>query len=406
LELPRYVIRRWLKREGAWGYFWNLPGWARAAGCPVANEPLGTGYDEAKNRAEIILLPAFDAWRGGEVPAEADVPAKQGTLDWLFSEYRANRKFTKLPTRSRRNRESGLRLVGGHVMNDGRRLGTVRLTSITSAVVDALYEKLVIVRETDAQGNVIERERRPTVNLAMKACRRAWNVVARSHPGKLPFVNPFAQMGLTSSERETPTATFAELTAFRAKAKEMGYASLATAALISWEWVQRGIDVFATFDVSHYRPKERPNAVRVLHGKTHAEAWVPLLNKTGGAIYPELQAELDAIKRERIAGLMICRDTGDRAPWPTWPTEDNPDLTFMRRKVREIMRAAGLRNGLTFTSFRHGGFTEMGDAELTDRQIMAHGRHTTPKHLRRYVKQTSRQIEAGAKKRRAVRDAL
>jgi hypothetical protein len=32
------------------------------------------------------------------------------------------------------------RLVGGYVMNDGRRLGTVRLPSITSAVVDALYD--------------------------------------------------------------------------------------------------------------------------------------------------------------------------------------------------------------------------------------------------------------------------
>ena len=48
-------------------------------------------------------------------------------------------------------------------------------------------------------------ERRTTINHAMKSCRRAWNIVARRHPGKLPHVNPFAQMGLRSSERETPT---------------------------------------------------------------------------------------------------------------------------------------------------------------------------------------------------------
>jgi hypothetical protein len=48
--------------------------------------------------------------------------------------------------------------------------------------------------------------------------------VARSHPGKLPIVNPFASMGLQSSDRETPTATFSELQSFRAKAKEMGLA--------------------------------------------------------------------------------------------------------------------------------------------------------------------------------------
>jgi hypothetical protein len=57
----------------------------------------------------------------------------------------------------------------------------------------------------------------------MKTCRRAWNVVARKHPGKLPMVNPFAQMGLRSPDREKPTATYAELQAFRTKAVEMEY---------------------------------------------------------------------------------------------------------------------------------------------------------------------------------------
>jgi hypothetical protein len=173
-------------------------------------------------------------------------------------------------------------------ITNGRRLGTVRLTSITTAVVDALYEKLLIVRKTDAQGNVIERERRTTVNMAMKTCRRAWFLVARSNPDKVPIVNPFSKMGLESSHRETPAATFAELQAFRAKAKEMGYPSLATAALIAWEFVQRRIDIFATFEVAHYRPKERPNAVRVLHEKTREENWIPLFDETGVPLYPEL----------------------------------------------------------------------------------------------------------------------
>jgi hypothetical protein len=144
-----------------------------------------------------------------------------------------------------------------------------------------------------------------------------------------------------------------------------------------------------------------------VHEKTGEENWIPLFDDAGAPIYPELQAELDAIKRERIAGLMIRRDWGDRAPWPTWPIADRPDhmdLTYMGRKVKAIMRAAGLREELTFTSFRHGGFTEMGDAELSDRQIMAQGRHKSPKVLKRYVKRTTRQVAEGAKKRRAVRE--
>ena len=44
-----------------------------------------------------------------------------------------------------------------------------------------------------------------------------------------------------------------------------------------------------------------------------------------------------------------------------------------------------------------------GDAELTDREIMAQGRHKSVKVLPKYVKRTTRQITTGAKKRRAAR---
>jgi hypothetical protein len=48
---------------------------------------------------------------------------------------------------------------------------------------------------------------------------------------------------------------------------------------------------------------------------------------------------------------------------------------LVRHKVKDIIRAADLRDiraadlrdELTFTSFRHGGFTEAADADLTDR---------------------------------------
>ena len=70
---------------------------------------------------------------------------------------------------------------------------------------------------------------------------------------------------------------------------------------------------------------------------------------------------------------------------------------------RTDIRAAGLRDELSFTSFRHGGLTETGDAELTDRAILAQSRHTTVKVLPKYVKRTTRQIATGTKKRRAAR---
>jgi hypothetical protein len=391
LPLPRYVRRKPLK--GRWGYFFDPPTWARKQACPVAAEALGTDYHAAVLRAETILLPQFDVWRDGD-----DATASTGpSLDWVFSEYRADRRYVRLDVRTKRNHETGFRFVGGYVMKDGRRLGTMPLASITTAVVDALYDKLLVGKDG--------RERRTTINHAMKSCRRAWNVAVRRNPGKVPAVNPFARMGLQSSDRETPTATYTELQAFRAKAVEMGLPSLATAALIGWEWLQREADIFGSFDVTHYRPKERPHGVRVVHWKTREENWVPLFDDNGAPLYPELMAELDAVKRERIGGLMLRRDWGTRAPWPTWPTPEEIDLTHMSRKVKDVIRAAGLRDELTFTSFRHGGFTEAADADLSDAQMRAQGRHKSAKVLPRYAKRTMRQIVEGARKRRAQRTA-
>jgi hypothetical protein len=399
LRLPRYVERKPL--EAGWGYFWHLPTWAKKAGCPIHNEPLGLDYNAAVKRAEMILLPAFDAWRlGDDRAATAPAIAAVGTLDWMFAEFRADRRYSKLDPKTKRNHETGFKMVGGYTLKDGSRLGARRLVLMDTSVTDALYEALLPLKDDD--GNVIG-ERRTTVNHAMKSCRRAWNICARRNPGKLPLVNPFAQMGLRSSDRDTPNATYDDLQAFRAKAKEMGLHSLATAALIAWEWLQREKDVFATFDVSHYRPKEHPNLVRVVDKKTKQAGWVPLFDDDGSALYPELMAELDAIKRKRIGGLMLCRDWGACGPWPTWPQADMPDFTHMSRKVKEVIRAAGLRDELSFASFRHGGFTETGDAELTDREIMAQGRKATIKTLPRYVKRTTKQIVSGTKKRRAAR---
>jgi hypothetical protein len=133
--------------------------------------------------------------------------------------------------------------------------------------------------------------------------------------------------------------------------------------------------------------------------------WAPLFDETGAPLYPELMGELDAIRRERIGGLMLRRDWGERLPWPTWPNPDDKnlmDLTHMARTAKKVIRAAGLRDELTFTSFRHGGFTEGADADLTDAELRAQGRHKS-KVLPRYAKRTMKQVATAQKKRRATR---
>jgi hypothetical protein len=100
---------------------------------------------------------------------------------------------------------------------------------------------------------------------------------------------------------------------------------------------------------------------------------------------------------------MLRRDWGKHDPWPTFPKEDEIDLTHMSRKVKEVIRAAGLRDELTFTSFRHGGFTEAADSDLTDAEMRAQGRHKSAKVLPRYAKRTMKQVAKGIRKRQAAR---
>jgi hypothetical protein len=145
-----------------------------------------------------------------------------------------------------------------------------------------------------------------------------------------------------------------------------------------------------------------------MHPKNGTEIWVPLFDAAGAALFPELMKRLDLLKANRIGNksLFFVRDWVDRSrktplPWAT--ARGGIDLVQKRTKV--VLRAAGLREDLSFTSFRHGGFTELGDAELSDAQIRALSRQKSSKIVAGYVKRTEKQIVEGTHKRRATRPA-
>ncbi len=79
------------------------------------------------------------------------------------------------------------------------------------------------------------------------------------------------------------------------------------------------------------------------------------------------------------------------------------DLDYLRSTVKKVIRAAGLRGELSFTSFRHGGFTEGADADMSDAELRAAGRHRSARQLPTYAKRTCNQLISGAKKRRAMK---
>jgi hypothetical protein len=408
LKLPRYCRRKPLK-NCRWAYFFEPPTWARKQGCQIEAEALGQDYAAAVERVENVLLPAFDSWRSRGLMQIASASSVPGSFDWLVGIFKAHQKWKEIDHKTQRLYEQGLALFADHKLKDGTRAGSKQLSLFSKAFVDAVYAKLLVVEEKDAEGNTIERERRRFANAAMTACRRAWFVGQRAQEKLVPAVNPFSRMGLKARSpgkpvRETPTATWEELVAFRAAARKLGYNSVATAALVAWEWLQREEHVFGAFEITHYRPKERPNSVKIVHPKNGEEAWWPLFDETGETLFPELMAELDAIKKTMVSGLVFRRDHKHRksaTPLP-WITE-RKDLRYLRSVVKEIVAAAEIRDELSFTSFRHGGFTEGADSDLTDAELRAAGRHRSARQLPTYAKRTRKQLISGTKKRREER---
>jgi hypothetical protein len=408
LKFPRYCRRKPLK-SGRWGYFFEPPTWARKQDCPVRAEALGAEQAAAVERTENVLLPAFDSWRSRGLTDMVPASPVPGTFDWLVCIFKAHQKWKEIDHKTQRLYEQGLALFANHKLKDGNRAGSKQISEFTKAFVDAIYAKLLVVEAEDADGNIVKRERRRFANAAMTACRRAWFVGQRAQETKVPLVNPFSRMGLKTRApgqpaRETPTATWDELIAFRMAATKLGYYSVGTAALLTWEWLQREEHVFGAFEISHYRPKERPNSVRIVHPKNGEEAWWPLFDETGEPLFPELMAELDAIKETTVMGLIFRRDHKHRRslmPLP-WITK-RKDLRYLRSVVKKIIAAAGLRPELSFTSFRHGGFTEGADSDLTDAELRAAARHRSTRQLPTYAKRTRKQLISGSKKRREER---
>jgi hypothetical protein len=91
LKLPRYCRRKPLK-NGRWAYFFEPPSWARKQDCPLKAEPLGQDYAAAVERAEHMLLPAFDSWRSGGLTDMVPGCQVPGSFDWLVGVFKAHQK--------------------------------------------------------------------------------------------------------------------------------------------------------------------------------------------------------------------------------------------------------------------------------------------------------------------------
>jgi integrase len=295
-----------------------------------------------------------------------------------------------------------LRIASDYRLKDNprgiARFGELRLTDVTPGAVDRLYAAVKADRvpatdeagqpSLDGDGKPVVREvpRLRRAQEMMKACRRAWNIAKRAEPAMVPASNPFekAEVEAPKSGKTVP-ATWEQTQAFVKACDDAGDWSIGTAALVSFLWFQREEHILGVprddgritgLLWAHYRSGENPDCVVIQHPKTDEAVTLPLYSADGRPLFPELMTRLDEAQKR---GTLICmRDKPDAngvyRPWPTRATT-GALATFIRR-VKEISKAAGLPKEITFRSFRHGGFTATGDADLSDADVNAVGAKT------------------------------
>lgn len=391
VALPRYMRAKRIDAGDA--YYWEPPHWARNGAerhgrrCPVVATPLGSDLSEAVAKARQ-LNEALDGWRKGELGSEL----APGSVAWLFQWYRRQRKFTKNAAKTQSDYRKIMEAVAALPMRVGT-FGERTAAKVDSEVADKVYEKFAPRGERQAM-------------YVVQVCRAVWNWAGRysKQTGIKKDQNPWAGMAVSYQvlEGNRPTSR-TEYEAYCFKAVELGFPSMAAAAALSFELIQRVWDVFAIPDptVPRSEGEQRRRArgitwddyvpgvsITVRQSKTGKRLAIPLFDIMPDGerllLYPELEQRLARVRPSGVAGGPIV-------------TEERTGKPYKHRRMssvhRQICDAAGLPKDMTFTGFRHGGATEIGDAGETDiRSISGHTKLDTTAIYNKASQEKARRI--------------
>ena len=382
LGWPRYMKERRLA-DGSVGYYWIPHERDVAGGFTLRGEALGRNYADAIARAAELNV-YLDAWRAGRgQPKDLDLSARFGTLAWLFERYRRSAAYERVSERTRPEYVRALNRIEDVPTKDGRTVGALSVQSITPRAVDKIYAAV----QKGPRGKRVRQ-----ANISINVARRAWDVVRRLYPKTVPADNPFRGVLKEGGSKTKPAATRGEAYALAEALKSIGEPHLGAAALICFEWLQRPENVIGgEITWGDYRGESHPTHVRIFHHKTGEVVMQPL-EDAERLLYPELEAYLATLPR---LGTPIVLTAGHRGPARPY------SMAFAAARVRKARKLAGLADYVTLDACRHGGMTELGDAELAEQGVMALSGHRTPQAARLYVKRTEQQRQRAAAKRRA-----
>jgi hypothetical protein len=395
LSLPRYVIAKPLA-TGATGFYFNIPTKYRSLGCSIRNEPLGTDYSVAcgsdGNGGRAGALNAlFDEWLRTKSGEPLPGLARYGSVDWLFREFKASIRFReKVSERSRPDYERSMLMVADMVTKTGDRVGDRPVKSITPAAADKIYDRLC---------NGPRGERLRQAEKVVAICRGAWRVVRRLSPDAFDRVVPNPWEGVTKKRRTKgtkPAATREQVYRFASGAIEAGRPEIGAAAVVCFEFLQRPENVLAGYLAwPDYRPKDAPGAIRIVHHKTGATVWHPLEEATDSGVvqfYADAEAVLAQVPRLGVPMILKRKRDGTTEPYGAKETA---------KIVRRLREQLGLPSAFTLDACRHGGMTELEEAELTDGQGRALSGHRTQAAYAGYAKRTLARALPATRKRYA-----
>jgi len=390
--LPRHVGPKRLA-SGRMAFYYNVPTKYRRLGCPIQNEPLGTDYETMLKRAGIING-LFDEWnlqRKG-LPVSAHAMPKYGTVDWLFREYKLSKPYLeKVSLRSRDDYEWAMLRVCDTLTKKGERVGDKLIKSITPRAADKLYDRFIATPDG---------ERLRTGEKMVGLCRKAWRVVRRLFPDQFPQDVPNPWEGVTMKTRvkaTKPAVTRDEVYAFAHGCIEHGEIEAAAVSVICFEWLQRPENVIAGhIKWSGYR-NPRPT-IRIEHHKTGAVIDHPLeeMRPDGSVVrfYEQAEAVLAHLPRRGIPMILREVEAGKSKPFA---------FSTMQHIVQRMRKKLELPSSFTFDACRHGGMTELEEAELTEGQGRALSAHRTSQAYAGYAKRTEARMLAATRKRHAHR---
>ena len=364
--LPRFVRTKTLA-NGSTAFYWDLTGHYRRLGCSIPSEPLGTDYvaacgEDGNGGRAAALNGLFDEWKRARSGEPMEGLVRFGTVDWLFREYKQTKAYLeKVSPRSRRDYERTMLLVVDLVTKKGDRVGDRKIKAISPVSADKIYELVV-------SGPRGQRPRQGEKVVGL--CARAWSVVHRLYPDVFNQDVPNPWRGVTKNRRTKavkPAATRDQVYNFAKTAMDKGYPEAAAAAVICFEWLQRPENVLAGhIRWTDYRGRDAPTAIRIFHHKTGEIVLHPLQDRDGTLFYGDAEDVLTKVPRRGIP--MILHETRTKTergkPKPTKLYSESG----MAKLVRRLRNDTGLPSTFTLDACRHGGMTELEEAELTDGQ--------------------------------------